>query len=1355
MKLSCPQCSQHIEIDDASLKELQGMTSIECPTCSGAVPVGEFARVRGSEKRALANTPARIAAALARTHRNVRILGILALLVLGGLAIYLATRPAGNDYNTRRLIRDQIIQNEFFTRLIASGATTKKELEAVEEIVPYGAGFIGLSGEKYSLNQAHDMAARTSSDVLDVSLTAKDSRKEFGGWLAENFPSSLGRTSWVRADGRERVIDSPDILPTQALDIPRRVFLSWPKADGWKNLGWSWTIPAQFDEVKPFSQWGLAAARVGKQWGILDESGKWLQQPQFDFLEKVSEHGCVRVQVGEKWGLINRQGALAAKPEWEDVQDQINGFTPVKKDGKWGYLDASEALIIPTEWADAWRFSPEGYAVVTRDFKRGIIDRSGKIIVKPEWDGAINFSQEGLGMLRRGDGWALIDTTGKQLTEPVLDTVWRYRRWDLGVLPVTNGTAAVGLDGKAVTGAAQEDLQRTLLKVSPKDYSEGLAVVKGSRNEHGIIDMNGQWVVPLRMGGLRRFAGGFAASEAVGKWGFIDRAGKVVVKQEWKAVKDFHGGLAAVQNENGWGFIDRTGKIVVKPEWAEVRPFIGSRAAVRRAALWGFVNASGDIIAAPAWKAVGDFSEGFASVKVEPTVEQSSRLRSRYELWSFIDSTGKLAFEGRSWMAWKSSGSKPPQFENGKASSIQNSRHEWIQLDTLGRENPNNWWQKPLTPGLAFQEQNRPGNYLNRHGEAGLSNVLIASDGSVVMADVNSRADLLSDFIPHAAPPKYGLIDMTGKVLVPPTWDEARILSPDWVWFRLGGKRGLADKTGRIVIPPEWDELDILHVRSGSLAEDGKTALVGSSGTTILSPWVMVKRDGKSSILRTDGTPAVPETMTGVEYVDFYGPDHVVLREVDAQGGVMLMIHEPATRRTRRFPAAAKLLWNWNSALHGFIWLQTKDTLVWALKGKDGKDYAHTQPEIEIPTGWGFVEGRARLHKPDGWIHIEADGKPISAQKWEQIRDFREGRAAVSRAGKWGFIDLKGTVVGELVYDEVRDFNEGLAAVRQAASWGFLALNGVLASEMKYEYVRDLERGLAAVKVGGRWGYVDGQGLQVIEPVWDEAENFFAWEGEPDAGVTPSLDVAEVKIKGAAALIGRDGALIVDPRTPSLTRDDAAYINDKEQLIVMQKGGLAAVTKRSFPPTPKGHPRLYYKVAVDVSPALQWQWSDAALKSAVDALANNDWRSMQSLQATTWRLVNETGETIAEGDWGQPWYDQEIDPFAGELISARSLEQKYGLIRKDGSVVIAPRFDRIAWVAPGIAAVWSLEVGGLMKADGQWIFKDSDTVRLARFGLKRSRKTENQHRHGLALIEDVPKWGYARLNRLNTTPKAP
>ncbi|MCC6882388.1 MAG: WG repeat-containing protein, partial [Verrucomicrobiales bacterium] len=557
MKTTCPHCRQPIEIDAESADALKALDSFECPTCAGEVPVPKAPPEPAPERpQALPSQqndplPNGLLAAFGRMNRTMRVLGMLVLLVIGGLAIFLATRKPGDTFNVDRTIRDQIIHNDFFTRLIASGETTEEELKKVQAFEPYGNGYIGLSEEGWTWSESRQLAQRTAAEVVDVAVLAQDGRKQLGAFLAEKFPFAVGRAVWVGDAGAPKLIDSPDLLDTKDRDRRHHVFLSWPKSGDWQNHGWSWVIPAEYDEAQPFSEWGLAAVRGGKQWGLINESGQFVLPPQFDLVEKFSDQGCARVQVGKAWGLVNRRGELAAKSEWEDVQDQINGFTPVKKAGKWGYLDAGGTLVIPCDWEDAWRFSPEGFAVVTRAGKRGIIDHGGKVIVEPEWDGAINFDQHGLGLVRRGESWALIDSTGKLLTEPVLKTQWKDRRWDLGVLPVEGGL--IGMDGKAVTGDRADRLMAMMNAKTP--VSEGLKRVETEQGT-GFIDQMGEWGIPPREGRYRDFADGLAAFQEGRHWGFIDRSGQAVIKPEWDEVGDFSEGMAAVKREKKWGAID-------------------------------------------------------------------------------------------------------------------------------------------------------------------------------------------------------------------------------------------------------------------------------------------------------------------------------------------------------------------------------------------------------------------------------------------------------------------------------------------------------------------------------------------------------------------------------------------------------------------------------------------------------------------------------------------------------------------------------------------------------------------------------------------------------------------------------
>lgn len=1226
MDFNCSHCSQPLSIADEEIAALHGRVTIACPSCGGknAIPKppsqipGGRSPVRKPGQLKPPSSPAVVAASPpaaapkkkrvkmpvdpAKMQRNLLILGCAALLMLGGIAGYLATREAGKTVHIEQKIINKLIENEYFQRLIRDGKTTADALAKIEDAYPYGKGFIGVSRAEHDGLKAQELARTTASEILDVTTSARQSRRELGDWIAATIPALKNHPVWVRDLSSMAVLDAPDLL-RNASDRPRRVLLIWPASEPWPNKGWAWAVKPEFEAVEAFDAvTSLARAKSGGRWGLINLKGEWVLKPQYDRIGRFSSRLSAQITLKdasgqEKHGLVDHTGRVVAAPEWEEVQDLIHGFVPVLRGGKWGYLNADGKAIIPNEWEDAWRFSSSGFAVVTRDKMRGVVDRAGRLVVQPEWNGFINFTPDGIGAVRRGNDWGLMASSGNLLTPVEYDLDWRERTLDLGLMSLLTRdrkTAILGLDGKPLSSMANaktinliESPRGALLRVTWADETQSLQ----------------------------------------------ETGGKELFRTQGKGdIQPFNKeGLAFVEDARGRGWIDALGQLSAPLSHEEKRP--------------------------------------------------------------------------------------PPPPYHGRSSQSSSQRSYGPEYGAL----PPNWTTRVVASRQATPYWNR---YIIDPRDSGMpAPDLVAGDGTAVLVGMNTDHPALDDLIPYAVPPKYGLIDSTGKVLVEPTWDEARVLSRDWVLIRTGTRFGLADGAGKVIVQPDWDEIQVPYATYVSLAADGKTVQLGIEGERFRAPWILAYKAGMVTVLLPDGKPALPEKIQGLraEYVDFYGPSRLVVKllEPDMFDGV-LVLFEPKTGAVVRFPDAATFRWNWNSAAHGVIWMKDAKatTELWRLMDTTGRQLGHTR--LNRPDGWGFVEGRALHPTGDGWIVIDSAGQVIGGdQTWQDARDFREGLAAVKKDDKWGFIDLSGKLVIPPAWKEVHDFHHGRAAALGFESdfWGYLAPDGTLAMAALWTDAADFTEWTVSGQ-GESLSRMDGSLYFNRRTGWSQSGDP-TWSGQTTdrtqkSGSPRVRPVALVHSGETWTLLDRDGFMIADPVVTPDSPSDYWLHEDT--------GGKVSLVRRKIE-------------AVRGKTVTSVTWLDSTTA----------W--VRGSKDDQWTLHDHKGMQIHPTNWSRPDNRVKPDSYAPNYITARQPDRRWALLSREGQMVLPARYQRIAWMAPGVAAVWADGEGGLVDTSGKWLFKDDARRRIARFGTSMSGEPPRETRYGLIVIEDPPQWGFARLTR--------
>jgi len=570
-----------------------------------------------------------------------------------------------------------------------------------------------------------------------------------------------------------------DNVPLAQLDKMAEEFIKEWSAGNWKPDKWEWALPADFTSAEPFFNNGRALVRQNGKWGVIDLSGKFIEQPRYDQIKKIHHSPNYKISQNGKWGLLLEGGKLAIPPAWEDVGDMHHGMIPVCSAGKWGYAEEGGKLVIPCQWDSVWSFSSVGTAVVTLKGKRGFIDRRGKVIVKPEWDGAITHTPEGIAAVRRGNGWALVNRSGKLLCKPSWIFDWKDRRFELGYIPAWPMSQLGGQSFSSWWRSKQGYYSRRRI-LSGKTFL-GIDGKPGAtpKLRKGVCL---PWRVAHR--GLPRKPVKTISlelpfphlSEQKSKKGLIDLNGKVIFEPEYDEVVFINSATILLKKGEQSQIYDLQGNIILEGE-------IGSARLLSNKS--GFVVSTGGkrICYWSDWKPVLPVDQKeltYVDTYGPDLIYREGGKNSKKSWWRIDSKTRKLhRFEGASRIYW--------------VKSLADHNRIWLEDETTKR------WH------FCTSEGTRLGLEMAKQPEA-----WFFDEGFGIMREDS----------------KCYFVDKQGKRLSLGLWDNASIFKNGLAAVEKNGQWGVIDTSGKIVIDCQYDEVGNFFVASND--KDAKEPLLAA-----------------------------------------------------------------------------------------------------------------------------------------------------------------------------------------------------------------------------------------------------------------------------------------------------------------------------------------------------------------------------------------------------------------------------------------------------------------------------------------------------------------------------------------------
>lgn len=343
----------------------------------------------------------------------------------------------------------------------------------------------------------------------------------------------------------------------------------------------------------------------------------------------------------------------------------------------------------------------------------------------------------------------------------------------------------------------------------------------------------------------------------------------------------------------------------------------------------------------------------------------------------------------------------------------------------------------------------------------------------------------------------------------------------------------------------------------------------------------------------------------------------------------------------------------------------------------------------EISTGkdidWAiWSEGIYCYSDGDLCGYLNEEGDSITPCIYEEAAPFSEGLACVRLNGKYGYIGKDGETVLPFVYDQAASFREGVAYFSCGEEYGLIDREGNVVLELAdCDSISSFREGLAYFTMDGQYGYMDKDGNVIVEPIYDDAGYFH--------------DGLAVVIKnGLGGVIGKDGREILQPKYIGLRTVDTCMIAQKgERLYFYDLEG----NEISSSP---GNQVVQSNDVLYISMDDKMGFADKNGKVILEPI----YMQIRPIPEKELILVQneeyEFGVLDYEGQIVVPFHYYDSVSFMGERAVV-GLDEKYGVLRCDGTQEVPIEYDKIRLFSDGSMAIWTGNTVELADSSGNLI----------------------------------------------------
>lgn len=609
-------------------------------------------------------------------------------------------------------------------------------------------------------------------------------------------------------------------------------------------------------------------------------------------------------------------------------------------------------------------------------------------------------------------------------------------------------------------------------------------------------------------------------------------------------VRPFSEGRAAIQINGLWGFVDHEGHLVIPPQFDDSESFIEGVADVRKsgAALSGYIDLKGNWAIPPQYQTAFSFSSGIAAVV-------------SHHMTYGIDHNAKQVIEPRA---------------------------DLLLDGSVGYSGPT----LMVSRKHVFQRWSAKGDLLTTFAPATAQDALT---NYPLAANLSNTAEGLIAMHSGVGESKTGYVDLQGKWLIAPQFEEAQVFKSGHAIVKRDGKYGLIDRAGIWLVQPIWQSIEIQEdglyrlereeqangqkqETSGWFDEQGswKTSdrllkrimpgLFGVQAADTNDPeeYSDLVDASQTSVLQRIGGGALGEAFPSHFKAELVTTPHasqpaILLSYTNRGPSSKNAADEQALTYAVFFPVTHRLLHqNWSdeySGKYAIALSNTSDeTVPQMLIFRDTGETLNSShdvlsfDEMRFGDAAGFAEMAPQ--EEGKYALVDRTGHPLSAQRFDEPNEFSEGIATIcdSKTHQCGAVNEKGDVVIPFQYDRLESFHGGYVRAQKNGTDLFLNRSGQEFDWPKsYEEIEpsDTAPGLFIVAAGNKYGVVRGDGKIMAPLEYDSIKTL------PNGLFKVGRNSGNEELYG---LMNADGTVLQEPAYDSL--DEIQYQTTSGLLVV-------------------------------------------------------------------------------------------------------------------------------------------------------------------------------------------------------------